>query len=171
MNNFTNLIKENISYIVIALIVIILVLLILNIILSLSHRKLAKKYNKFMSGASGKSLESQFIDRFADIDKLKTDSDILGKELTKVKENLLITYQKVGVVKYDAFREMGGKLSFVLVLLDKNNSGILLNSVHSSREGCYTYLKEIIKGESFIELSEDEKSALNQAVNCSNYME
>lgn len=69
----------------------------------------------------------------------------------------MLTYQKIGVVKYDAFKEMGGKLSFVLVLLNKENTGFLLNSVHSSREGCYTYLKEIIKGESFIELSEDEK--------------
>jgi hypothetical protein len=89
----------------------------------------------------------------------------------KVKENLQITYQKVGVVKYDAFKEMGGKLSFVLALLDKSNNGILLNSVHSSREGCYTYLKEIIKGESFLELSEDEKKALNQAIRSSNFME
>jgi hypothetical protein len=170
MNSLTSLIKDNVSYIIIALIFVIIVLLILNIILSLSHRRLAKTYNKFMAGANGKSLESQFIDRFADLDKLKTESDILGKELDTVKENLLITYQKVGVVKYDAFREMGGKLSFVLVLLDKNNSGFLLNSVHSSREGCYTYLKEIIKGESFIELSEDEKSALSQAINSGNYM-
>ena len=83
----------------------------------------------------------------------------------------MLTYQKIGVVKYDAFKEMGGKLSFVLVLLNKENTGFLLNSVHSSREGCYTYLKEIIKGESFIELSEDEKKALSQAVNCNNYME
>ena len=83
----------------------------------------------------------------------------------------MITYQKIGVVKYDAFKEMGGKLSFVLALLDKNNSGILLNSVHSTREGCYTYLKEIIKGESFLELSEDEKKALNQALRSSNFME
>jgi hypothetical protein len=115
--------------------------------------------------------EAQILARFADIDKLKADTKILGEELSKVKENLLITYQKVGVVKYDAFKEMGGKLSFVLALLDKSNNGILLNSVHSSREGCYTYLKEIIKGESFLELSEEERNALNQALNSSNYME
>ena len=124
-----------------------------------------------MSGSTGENLEGQILARFADIDKLKSDTEFLNGELSKVKENLLITYQKVGVVKYDAFKEMGGKLSFVLALLDKNNNGILLNSVHSSREGCYTYLKEIIKGESFLELSEDEKKALNQALNSNNFME
>ena len=67
--------------------------------------------------------------------------------------------------------EMGGKLSFVLALLDKNNDGILLNSVHSSREGCYTYLKEIIKGESFLELSNEEREALEQAKKYNTFME
>lgn len=124
-----------------------------------------------MTGGSGENLEEQILSRFSDIEKLKTDSKNLTNELSKVKDNLLITYQKIGVVKYDAFKEMGGKLSFVLALLDKNNNGILLNSVHSSREGCYTYLKEIIKGESFLELSEDEKSALNQALNSNNFMQ
>lgn len=123
-----------------------------------------------MSGSTGENLETQILARFADIDKLKSDTEFLNNELAKVKDNLLITYQKVGVVKYDAFKEMGGKLSFVLALLDKNNNGILLNSVHSSREGCYTYLKEIIKGESFLELSEDEKKALHQALNSNNFM-
>ncbi len=148
-----------------------LLLLIFVILLSVRQGKLTKKYKKFMTGGTGENLEGQILARFADIDKLKADTKYLDEEVIKVKENLLVTYQKVGVVKYDAFKEMGGKLSFVLALLDKNNNGILLNSVHSSREGCYTYLKEIIKGESFLELSEDEKKALNQALNSSNYME
>ena len=65
---------------------------------------------------------------------------------------------------------MGGKLSFVLVLLDKKNNGFLLNSVHGSSEGCYTYLKEIINGESFLELSNEEKKALDMAINQDNFM-
>lgn len=169
--NLIDLLNDNTAYIIIGLMCFSLLLLIYIIILSVKQGKLNKKYKKFMTGASGENLEGQIIARFADIDKLKGDTKDLKEELTKVQENLMITYQKVGVVKYDAFKEMGGKLSFVLALLDKNNSGILLNSVHSSREGCYTYLKEIIKGESFLELSEDEKKALNQALSSSNFME
>ena len=69
------------------------------------------------------------------------------------------SYQKVGIVKYDAFNEMGGKLSFALAMLDNNNTGWILNAMHS-REGCYTYVKEIVKGESYIELAEEEAAAL-----------
>lgn len=169
--NITNIINNNLVYISIALSIFLIILLVLIIILSVKQRKLNLKYKKFMTGASGENLEEQVISRFADIDNLKEDTKNLNLELGKVKENLLITYQKIGVVKYDAFKEMGGKLSFVLTLLDKNNNGIIINSVHSSREGCYTYCKEIIKGESFLELSEDEKKSLNQALNTNNFME
>ncbi len=169
--NFLELVDENANYIMVGLIAFSFLLLILVILLLLKQGKLNKKYKKFMTGATGENLESQITTRFSEIDKLKIDTKNLDEELAKVKENLLITYQKVGVVKYDAFKEMGGKLSFVLALLDKNNNGVLLNSVHSSREGCYTYLKEIIKGESFLELSKNEKKALNQALKSTNFME
>lgn len=171
MNNINNLIKDNAGVIIAVLSAIILLLILFVILLFISHRRLSKLYKKFMAGENGKSLESKFISLFSDMETLKTEASRFSKEMDKVKDNLLICYQKIGVVKYDAFREMGGKLSFVLVLLDKNNNGFLLNSVHSSREGCYLYLKEIIKGESFIELSSEEKSALEQAINSENYME
>lgn len=168
--NFTDLISSNTAYFILGIGAFIVIILIYNIVLSVKLRKLNKKYKKFMSGASGENLEDQVLSRFADIDNLKAESKNMNSELEKVKDNLQIAYQKIGVVKYDAFKEMGGKLSFVLALLDKNNNGILLNSVHSSREGCYTYLKEIIKGESFLELSEDEKKALDMARNSNNFM-
>ena len=169
--NIKDFMNQNAEYIMIGLAVVSLILLILVIIIMMKQGKLNKKYKKFMTGGSGVNLEEQVISRFSDVETLKSDSKKLSDELSKMKENLMITYQKIGVVKYDAFKEMGGKLSFVLALLDKNNNGILINSVHSSREGCYTYLKEIIKGESFLELSEDERKALNQALNSNNFME
>ena len=72
------------------------------------------------------------------------------------------TVQKVGLVKYDALQEMGGKLSFSLALLNEKDDGIVMNAVHS-REGCYTYMKEIIAGNSIVVLSEEEKKALEMA--------
>ena len=169
--NLNEIIYNNIAVFYLGIAGISLILLVLLIINMVNQHKLKTKYKKFMSGVDGKNLEDRILTRFAEIDGLKEDSIRVHEDINKIKENLLITYQKVGVVKYDAFKEMGGKLSFVLALLDKNNNGIILNSVHSSREGCYTYLKEIIKGESFLELSEDERTALNQALKSSSYME
>ena len=59
---------------------------------------------------------------------------------------------------------MGGKLSFALALLDKSNNGFVMNSMHN-RESCYTYIKEIIDGKSYITLSEEEKKAVDTAIN------
>lgn len=169
--NIKEEISNNSEYIVLGLMVFSIILLILFVVSLIKISKLNKKYKEFMTGATGKNLESQILKRFSEIDGIKEDSKRINLEINKILENLQITYQKVGVIKYDAFKEMGGKLSFVLALLDKKNNGILLNSVHSSREGCYTYLKEIIKGESFLELSGDERKALNQALNSNNYYE
>jgi len=166
-----DLIEQNIIYITIGLAGFSVLLFAIILILLIKQVKLNKKYKKFMTGNSGENLETIIINRFNDIDKLKEDRDLIRKEIEKINENLMTSMQKIGIVKYDAFKEMGGKLSFVLALLDKNNDGILLNSIHSSREGCYIYLKEIIKGESFLELSKEERTALEQAIKYNSFME
>lgn len=85
-------------------------------------------------------------------------------EIGRIKDVLTRTTNKIGIVKYDAFPDVGGKLSFALAMLDESNSGFVLNAIYS-REGCYTYVKEIVKGESYIVLGQEEKDALRQAVN------
>jgi hypothetical protein len=147
-----------------------IILFLLCIILFLKLSKLNKKYKKFMVGADGKSLESQFLKRFSEVDELKEENYNIKEKLDKVIDNLLIAYQKIGIVKYDAFKEMGGKLSFAVAILNDNNDGFIINSMHSSREGCYTYIKEIIKGESFVVLAEEEKLALEEAMKSKDIM-
>jgi hypothetical protein len=146
-----------------------LILFIIIIVLLIKQSKLNKKYKKFMTGADGKNLEGRIIERFSEIDNLKLESKKINK-LESISDNLLIVYQKVGIVKYDAFKEMGGKLSFAIAMLNDNNDGFIINSMHSSREGCYTYIKEIIKGESFVVLAEEEKLALEEAINNRSYL-
>jgi len=106
------------------------------------------------------------VSSFESSDKVNTISSkvrVIEERLEGIDETLVKTYQKMGIVKYDAFKEMGGKLSFSLALLNQDNTGILISSMHS-REGCYTYTKEIIKGESFVLLADEEREALNQAM-------
>ena len=69
----------------------------------------------------------------------------------------------MGLVKYDAFQQMGGQLSFSLALLDENDNGFIINSVHSA-EGCYSYTKEIKNGVCSLTLGDEEKKALDIAM-------
>lgn len=169
MDFFENL-GLDIGYIVLGLSIFSVILLILLIIQFVQFGKLNKKYKKFMKGANGENLENQFIKRFSELDNLKIESIETRKKLEKTCDNLQIAYQKIGIVKYDAFKEMGGKLSFALAILNNNNNGYIINSMHSSREGCYTYIKEIIKGESFVVLAEEEKLALDEAKKSNDFM-
>jgi hypothetical protein len=127
-------------------------------------KKLTKKYQLFMKGKDGESLEKSILARFEQVDTLWDQTKGNEKEIHKIQKNLLQTYQKLGLVKYDAYDGMGGLLSFVLVLLDKQDSGCSINVVHN-REGCYTYMKEIKNGKSELELSAEEQEALEQAQN------
>lgn len=145
------------------LLIIIIVLLILTIVQMVKISNLKKKYDSFLLGKDGKSLEKHFTSVFADIDLLKTANKKNSDNIKVIKKNLLKTYQKMGLVRYDAFREMGGQLSFSLALLDDEDNGFLINSVHSS-EGCYTYAKEIVEGQSLIDLGEEEQEALEKAM-------
>ena len=116
-----------------------------------------------MRGMDGASLERAFAARFNQMDLLEENSRNHMEEIRKIKEVQNITLNKVAIVKYDAFHEMGGELSFALTMLDENNNGWIFNAMHS-REGCYTYIKEVVNGESYIELSSEEKECLEKAV-------
>ena len=149
---------------------VLLIVLVYMIKISMKMSRFIKKYTMFMRGMDGASLERAFAARFNQMDLLEENSRNHMEEIRKIKEVQNITLNKVAIVKYDAFKEMGGKLSFALAMLDKENNGFVMNAIHSS-DGCYTYVKEIVKGESYVVLGEEEKEALRQAVNSHNELE
>ena len=112
----------------------ILILLILCLILIGKNSSLRKRYDEFMRDSDGKSLEEAFQKKFANMDYINGKIKEVDEHLAIIDENLLKTYQKVGVVKYDAFKEVGGTLSFVLTLQTKENDGFIMNSMHSNKE-------------------------------------
>ncbi len=153
----------DLGYVIIALVILTVVLLVISIVSMNKLAKLDKKYKKFMQGKAAKSLETDIIKLYEDnkfmintVEKNMKDIAILNKKLASV-------FQKIGLVKYDAFSHMGGKLSYSIALLDENNNGFILNSVHST-EGCYSYTKEIVAGESAVLLGVEEKQALDIAI-------
>lgn len=151
------------DYIIIGLVVVVLLLLILIIVNIVQMRKLKKNYKIFMSGKNAKNLEDTLIQRLDQVDSLIEANKENDKNIKVLFKNMQKTYQKMGLIKYDAFHEMGGKLSFSLAMLDVKNNGFIINAMHT-RDGCYTYIKEIIDGNSIIVLSEEEKEALNRAM-------
>lgn len=153
----------DIGYIMLAFAILIVILLILNIISLAKITNLRKRLKKFMKGKDARSLEKEIIALQEDNKFLKNMTDTNKKDIRDINKRFAKAFQKIGIVKYDAYQQMGGLLSFSLALLDEDNNGLILNSVHST-EGCYTYTKEVVNGECKLELSNEEKVALDQAM-------
>lgn len=168
-SSFLNQIGLNdfdLGYLLIGMAIVAVLLFIVLILLVVQIRKtgrLKKRLDKFFLGKDAKSLEQDIIHIFEDNKLLKNAAENNKKDIRTLYKKMEGAYQKMGLVRYDAFSQMGGQLSFCLALLDENNNGFIINAVHSS-EGCYTYTKEIKQGECSISLGTEEAEALATAV-------
>ena len=144
---------------------VILILFVWLIVLSSKLRKQKKRLNEFMKGTEEANLEKLIKKKFNDVEQVKECINKAEERVSEIDATLCSTFQKHAIVKYDAFEEMGGELSFSLALLNGENSGFVINAMHSSSQGCFTYVKEIVNGESFVTLSEEEKQAVDEAIN------
>ena len=149
--------------IVIVLIFLIIIQFILIITLLSKYNKLNTRLSKFTTGNDAANLEQVIIKRFNEIRQVVKNEKRQNKDIRTINDKFLSTFCKIGLVKYDAFKEMSGKLSFSLALLTENHDGIIITSMHS-REGCFTYCKEVTNEESYYILSEEERLALNVAM-------
>jgi hypothetical protein len=151
------------DYIIIGLTALVLILVIITIVNIIQMSKLKKNYKIFMNGKNAENLEEVITKRLEQVDFLLTANQKNENDVKILSQKMNRTYQKMGLIKYDALNEMGGKLSFSLAMLDEKNNGYVINAMHT-REGCYTYIKEIIDGNSIIVLSGEEQKALNRAM-------
>ena len=159
-NSILNLCPFDPAYIIMGLVILVVLLLILAIITMTKLRRLDRKYDYFMRGKDAETLEDIIMDEMRDLraeDRSNKDS------IRTLNRNFRASFQKYGIVKYNAFKGMGGNLSFALAVLDYTNSGFVMNCVHS-REGCYLYIKEVDMGQTDIVLGNEEQEALEQAL-------
>lgn len=153
----------DIGYLFLGLIITNVILFILMVIAFLQIGRFKKKYQKFMQGKNAGSLETDIMKLYEDNTFIKNHVEKNRKDITELFNKQKLNFQKMGLVKYDAFKEMGGKLSFAIALLNEKNDGFIINSVHSS-EGCYSYTKRVKDGDSQIALSNEEKVAVERAI-------
>ena len=148
-------------FIIVTLLLVILIVVI--IVLIVKQNDMRRRYQRFMQGSKAVSLEGEIQHLIADVDKLKKESRAYANDIDLLFKKHEGALQKMGLVKYDAFKEMGGNMSFCLVLLDENDNGFVINSVHSSN-GCYSYSKRIKNGTCDIDLSAEEQEAMRRAI-------
>jgi len=156
-NSMLNNLLFDPAYLIIGLAVLTLVLMILTLVCFTQYRKLYRRYDLFMRGKDAETLEDIILDLMDEAAVRQVSDKESRDQLKSLTRQVRASYQKIGIVKYNAFKGMGGNLSFVIALLDDNNS------VHS-REGCYLYMKDVEKGSTDVLLGAEEKEALERAL-------
>lgn len=144
-------------------IVLVIVLFVYCVILHIRLSSLKKKYDFFMQGEHGASLERKLSVEVSEIRDAAKGLESLLSEQAAIRNIQSNTIQKIGFIKYNAFENIGNDLSFALTLLDGNNNGICISSIYGRNES-RIFSKPIVKGKSLVSLSQEELESLNEAL-------
>ncbi len=151
-------------YITIVLIITTIILLISLVIITKSLNRLEKRYKKLTRGINNKNLEEIVIQYLDNIDSVKADTEIVKNQQLELQKRLNTCVQKVAIVRYKAFEDIGSDLSFSIALLNHNNDGVIITGIYG-RNDSTVYAKPIDKGISRYDLSEEEEQVLVEASN------
>lgn len=143
---------------------VLLLLFIGMIVLTVKYGGLNKRYKEFMQKlGNGKNLEEDLETYMYRVEKVEKENAKNAGDIAIMDKDMKKCIQKTGIVRYNAFRDVGSDLSFSLALLDENNDGVVLNGIYA-REMSNIYAKPIQNGKSSYTLSEEEQQALVQAI-------
>lgn len=163
LDNIINSINEYSAYIIIALTVVTGLLFIITLVLMSSLNKVEKRYRKMMRGVNNRNLEELLNEKLDSIEKANLSSENALEEIAKVEKRMKDCVQKVAIMRYKAFEDVGSDLSFSIAILDDHNDGVILTGIYGRNEST-TYAKPIDKGISRYDLSEEEIHVLNEAI-------
>lgn len=153
------------EWFLIGIAVINLILLVLYICNCVKLKKINKNYNIFMKKVGkGENIDEILKKYIMAVEQVNEKNNELEKYCDRLDRNLSECIQKIGMVRYSAFKDTGSDLSFALALLDDNNNGVILNGIYS-REMSNIYAKQVKNGIATNKLSEEEKQALEKALN------
>ena len=163
MTNVMGIISSFQGYITIGFFIFILILFIILMITLKSLSNLENKYRKFMRGVDNKNLEDLIIGYLDKIDESREETEHMKELYEKLDLRLKSCVQKVSIVRYRAFEDVGSDLSFSISLLDENNDGVIITGIYGRNEST-TYAKPIDRGISRYDLSQEEKHVLQDCV-------
>lgn len=162
MEVITQIITQYNVEIIIGLAIISILLVVLNLISQLRISKMTKKYNRLVEGVNEVTLEDILFQHLDEIKAVKNALIDIKEKYKNLDGRLKFSIQKVGVVRYNAFNDMGSDLSFSIALLDDNLNGFVLSSIFGRNES-NTYAKPIVNGKSNYTLSVEEIQAIDKA--------
>ena len=163
MGIIITLIRDNDIFIIIGLIALIVLVFIILIANNIKISKLSRKYKKFMKGGKDRSIGELLIDLMDEVRSSSKKSDSIKILYEEIDNRLNKCVQKVSIIRYKAFDNMGSAQSFSIALLDAGNNGVIITGIYGRNE-CITYAKQVDNGVPKYELSDEEKNVLQDAM-------
>ena len=145
MEAVINALNEYLPYILGGMGIVIILLFIIILILFKSINRLENKYRRLMRGSSGKNIEELVTSRLEMIDEAYKNCEKALEQNKVLEEKMKECVQKVAIMRYKAFENVGSDLSFSIAILDGHNDGVLLTGIYG-REESTTYAKPVDKG-------------------------
>lgn len=165
MNDFFNNVL-NLNFEILVMFAACFILIIINCLLLFSNIKktnrIKVKYNRFMNGLSDRNMEELLEKCLESVNFVNNKNREIELKINEIERNLIQCIQKVGIVRFNAFDNVGSDLSFSIALLDNNDSGIVVSGIYS-RDSSSTYAKPVSSGKSRYTLSAEEIQAINIA--------
>lgn len=142
-----------------------ILLLILYLCNMLKLKKINKNYKTFMKKiGNGNNIDEMLKNYINKVDAVSDKNEEIINYCKTIDNRISLCIKKVGMVRYSAFKDTGSDLSFALALLNDKNDGVILNGIYS-REMSNIYAKQVIAGKCSNKLSEEERQALEIAIN------
>ena len=143
----------------------VVILLVLYIISVKKLKKLRDSYQKFMIRlGNGENVEEMLKNYIKKVEEVDEKNNQIAQYCTNIDNKIKGCSQKIGIVRYNAFKDTGSDLSFALAILDDYDNGVVLNGIYA-RDSSNIYAKPVEKGNSKYVLSNEEKEAIYKAIN------
>lgn len=155
--------SNNLSLVVLTFLVIVLLSIAWNVYLQFQLVKIKQRQKSIFNGKNNEDLEEIIIANKKEIKKLDNDIEDLYKISEQVHKTASKGIQKVGLIRFNPFKDTGGNQSFAIALLDAANNGVIISSLYARNE-TRVYSKPVLSGISEFQLSEEEKKAIKKAV-------
>lgn len=158
-----SIIRDNLGLSVVGAIIVALALLIWNIFLHLNVGRIRKNQQKLFLGKNGADLEKTILEHAKNIKELDRDIQDLYGISNQIHNLAKKSVHKVGIVRFNPFKDLGGDQSFSVAFLDGENSGVVISALHS-REGNRIYSKPVEKRKAVkYPLTDEEQEAIKRA--------
>lgn len=141
----------------------VLVLLVFYLIMYRKTQFLQSRYNAFMQGENGLSLEGTLREIHKEVQNVNKEVAENRQRMREMATTLDTAIRGVGVMRFNAFQDTGSDLSFAVAYLDAKKNGVVISSIYG-REESRTYAKPLVEGLSQYQLSTEEEEAIMRAV-------